>query len=261
MTGRATWSGSLTFGMVGVPIKLYLATEEHKVSFNQLHRGCGARIRMLKRCEKGHDVVAEEIVKGYEVSKDTYVQLEDEDFDALPLPSRQSVEIVRFVPQGSVGPEQYMKSYFVVPEKLGARGYALLVKAMETTRTWGIAKLAFRDTREHLALLRPADHKLMVHTLFWPDEVRSWPEMVPAEKFSREETGTAKLLVESMTGEYEPAMLVDRYREELLERIDAKLKGKPATKATKKKPDARDLMAALEASVAATKKKGGQRAS
>jgi DNA end-binding protein Ku len=250
MAHRATWSGSVTFGLVNVPIKLYLAADEQPVRFNQLHKGCGARIRMPKRCENGHDISGTaEIDKGYPISKDEYVVVDEQDFAALPLASKDAVEIVRFIPNGAVSPEQYLKSYFVAPEPVGEMGYALLVKAMTDEKVSGLAKVAFRESREHLALVRVEAGRLILHTLFWPDEVREWPMTAPKVKLDKEAVGMAKLLVESLAGPYEPAALHDDYREKLLEVIDAKVKGTPIKVEPRATGEPGDLMAALAKSV------------
>jgi len=226
-------------------------------SVMQLHDGCGARVRQSKRCENGHDIAGMgEIVKGYEVTKEQYLALGDDDFASLPLASKQAVTIVRFIPRGTVPEAQYLKSYHVAPDGVGERGYALLAKAMETAKVWGLAKLAFRETREHPALVRADGGRLMLHTLFWPDEIREWPVDVPTVKLEKDEVAMAKLLVENLSGPYEPEMLTDEYRVSLEKMIDAKLNGKvlPVTKQAKTS-GVSDLMESLKASVAAQKKK------
>lgn len=257
MATRATWSGSITFGMVNVPAKIYLAADEKAVRFVQLHDGCGARVRHPKRCEKGHDIATmDEIVKGYEVTKEEYLALSDDDFGSLPLASKQAVTIVRFIPRGTVPEAQYLKSYHVAPDGVGERGYALLAKAMETAKVCGLAKLAFRETREHPALVRAEGGRLMLHTLFWPDEIRAWPVDVPTVKLEKDEIAMAKLLVENLSGPYEPEMLTDEYRVGLEKMIDAKLNGKALPTAKQAKTTgAADLMESLKASITAQKKK------
>lgn len=255
MASRATWSGSITFGMVNVPTKLYLAADEKAVRFNQLHAGCGARVRHLKRCESGHDVEMSDIIKGYEVTKDQYIEMTDDDFAGIELPSKHQVSIVRFVPRGSIQSMQFIKPYFVAPDGVGERGYALLAQAMTAKKVDGLGKLAFRESREHPVLVTVEDGRLLLHTLFWPDEIREWPVEKPNVKLTKEETDMASLLVENLTGEYDAAMLTDDYRETLLARIEQKLAGIPVAAPAAVVPKVSDLMDALKASVAQSKPK------
>ena len=154
---RAMWRGAISFGLVTIPVTVYPATEEKTLRFNQLHDEDGGRIRYKRVCEKdGEEVPFEHIVKGYEVEKDRYVILTDDDFDAVPVESSRAIDIERFVDLDEIDPIMFKKSYFLVPEETGAKAYALLREAMSEDGRVGIAKVSFRD-KEHLSLTLLSD--------------------------------------------------------------------------------------------------------
>ena len=156
---RAMWKGAISFGLVTIPVAVYPVTEEKGLKFNQLHDEDGGRIRYKRVCEKdGEEVTFEHIVKGYEVEKDRYVVLTDEDFDAVPVESSRAIDIERFVDLDDIDPVMFKKSYYLIPEETGAKAYALLREAMSEDGRVGIAKVSFRD-KEHLAALRFKDTK------------------------------------------------------------------------------------------------------
>lgn len=256
-TQRATWKGTISFGLVSVPCRLHLATEEHAVKFNQLHESCGHRINMKKWCSTC-DAEATSIVKGYD-NGEKFVVLSDADFDGLPLGSKKVVQVVQFVDPGTIPAAAFGKTYYVAPEDFGEKGYALLTEAMKATGKVAIGKIAFRGGREHLVVLRPEAWGMTLETLFWADEVRERPE-IHKTSVSKEELEMAKMLVESMVGEYDPYEFTDEYREALMETIEARAAGKTLkTKKVAEAPPVSDIMAALQASlpkkVAATKKR------
>jgi DNA end-binding protein Ku len=168
------WKGVIGFGLVSIPVRMYVATESHSVSFRQL---CGEHlspIRYKRWCEAGeHEVSFPEIVKGYEVSTDNYVVLAESDLDRLPLPTARTIEIAEFVPSDDVQGGLFFRSaYFVEPEETGRKPYHLLRQALSETGMAAIAKIAFRD-REHLCALQPHEGQIILNTLHWPDEIRS----------------------------------------------------------------------------------------
>jgi DNA end-binding protein Ku len=254
---RAMWKGAISFGLVTIPVAVYPATEEKTLRFNQLHDEDGGRIRYKRVCEKdGEEVTFEHIVKGYEVEKDRYVVLTDDDFDAVPVASSRAIDIVQFVEIDEIDPILFKKSYYLVPEETGAKAYALLREAMREDDRVGIAKVSFRD-KEHIAALRFKDDAFVLETMFWPDEVRQadFGGVDVTTDVRDQELTMARQLIDSLTSEWAPEQFSDAYRDALLEIVEAKLNGQeievvePEQAAT-----VVDLMEALKASVAAAKK-------
>ncbi|HEV8089811.1 MAG TPA: Ku protein [Actinomycetota bacterium] len=251
------WKGAISFGLVTIPVAVYPATEEKTLRFNQLHDEDGGRIRYKRVCEKdGEEVTFEHIVKGYEVEKDRYVVLTDDDFDAVPVASSRAIDIVQFVEIDEIDPILFKKSYYLVPEETGAKAYALLREAMREDDRVGIAKVSFRD-KEHIAALRFKDDAFVLETMFWPDEVRQadFGGVDVTTDVRDQELTMARQLIDSLTSEWAPEQFSDAYRDALLEIVEAKLNGQeievvePEQAAT-----VVDLMEALKASVAAAKK-------
>jgi DNA end-binding protein Ku len=254
---RAMWKGAISFGLVTIPVSVYPATEEKGLKFNQLHDEDGGRIRYKRVCEKdGEEVSFEHIVKGYEVEKDRYVVLTDEDFDAVPVESSRAIDIERFVDLDDIDPVMFKKSYYLIPEETGAKAYALLREAMSEDGRVGIAKVSFRD-KEHLAALRFKDDAFVLETMYWPDELREadFGGVDVGGKVTDQEMAMARQLIESLAGAWEPEQFSDEYREGLLEIVEAKLRGQEI-EVVAPEPTAKvvDLMEALKASVAAAKK-------
>jgi DNA end-binding protein Ku len=247
------WKGAISFGLVTIPVAVYPATEEKTLRFNQLHDEDGGRIRYKRVCEKdGEEVPFEHIVKGYEVEKDRYVVLNDDDFDAIPVASSRAIDIVRFVELDEIDPVLFKKSYYLVPEETGAKAYALLREAMKEDDRVGIAKVSFRD-KEHIAALRFKDDAFVLETMFWPDEVRDADfGGVDVDLDVRDqELQMARQLIDSLTAEWEPQEFSDAYREALLGIVEAKLNGQEI-EVVEPEPTAKvvDLMEALKASAA-----------
>jgi DNA end-binding protein Ku len=254
---RAMWKGAISFGLVTIPVAVYPATEEKTLRFNQLHDEDGGRIRYKRVCEKdGEEVSFEHIVKGYEVEKDRYVILTDEDFDAVPVASSRAIDIVQFVEFDEIDPVMFKKSYYLVPEETGAKAYSLLREAMKEDDRVGIAKVSFRD-KEHIAALRFKDDAFVLETMFWPDEIREADfGGVDVDQDVRDnELTMARQLIDSLTSEWNPDEFSDAYRDALLEIVEAKLNGQEI-EVVEPEPAAKvvDLMEALKASVAAAKK-------
>jgi len=257
---RAMWKGAISFGLVTIPVVVYPATEEKTLRFNQLHDEDGGRVRYKRVCEKdGEEVSFEHIVKGYEVEKDRYVVLSDDDFDSVPVRSSRAIDIVRFVDIDQIDPVLFKKSYYLIPDQTGAKAYALLREAMSHDDRVGIAKVSFRD-KEHLAALRFKDDTFVLETMYWPDEVREaeFGDVDVTVDVSDQELAMAQQLIESLTGEWAPGEFADDYREALLRIVEAKLNGQEI-EVVEAEPTAKvvDLMEALKASVAAAKKQVG----
>ncbi|HEX6547775.1 MAG TPA: Ku protein [Candidatus Dormibacteraeota bacterium] len=262
---RSMWRGVVSFGMVSIPIRLFVATESHGVSFNQLCEEHMSRIRYKRWCEKGeHEVSYGDIVKGYEVSKDQYVVVTDEELENLPLPTSHTVEISEFVDRDDINAGLYFAgAYYVEPEDVGRKPYALLKRALEETGKVAVAKIAFRD-REHLCALSPLEGLMLMNTLHWPDEIRSTEGIKTVDgeiKISDRELTMAKTLVESLADEFDPDRYHDEYKDALMQIVQAKVEGEEVVAApeVEEAPKVMDLMEALKASVDAARKTKGDR--
>jgi DNA end-binding protein Ku len=237
---RSMWKGAISFGLVTIPVSVYPATEEKTLRFNQLHDEDGGRIRYKRVCEKdGEEVSFEHIVKGYEIEKDRYVVLTDEDFEAVPVESSRAIDIQQFVDLEDIDPVLFKKSYYLVPDETGAKAYSLLREAMSEDGRVGIAKVSFRD-KEHLSALRFKDDAFVLETMYWPDEIRD-------ADFGGVDV-TTKVRGQEL----------DDYREQLMRVVEAKVNGEEI-EVVEAEPTAKvvDLMEALKASVAAAKKGTG----
>jgi len=254
---RTMWKGAISFGLVSIPVGMYPATEEKSLHFNQLHDEDMGRIKYKRVCSvDGEEVTFEHIVKGYEIEKDRYVVLEDEDFDAVPVESSRAIDIVQFVDIAEIDPMQYQKSYYLVPEETGVKAYALLREALEKEGKVGIAKVAFRD-KEHLAALRFHDDVFVLETMYWPDEIRAadFDNLDKSPKIRDQELQMARTLIENLTAPWNPDEYRDEYRQALLEIVEKKAAGEQI-EAVEAAPVSKvvDLMDALKASVEAVKK-------
>jgi DNA end-binding protein Ku len=257
---RSMWKGVITFGMVSIPVRLYVATDSQGISFRQLCAEHLSPIKYKRWCEQGdHEVSYGDIVKGYEVSSENYVVIEDKDLDNLPLPTAHAIEITEFVERNEINGGLYFKSaYYMEPEEVGKKPYALLKQALEETKKVAVAKIAFRD-REHLAALSPLDGHMLMNTLHWPDEIRSIEGIKGVDgntKVSDRELQMAKTLVESLADTFDPERYQDNYKEALMEVVKAKVEGEEMVSAPEPEaaPRVMDLMEALKASVEAAKK-------
>ena len=257
---RSMWKGVITFGMVSIPVRLYVATDSQGISFRQLCAEHMSPIKYKRWCSEGdHEVSYGDIVKGYEVSTDNYAVIEDADLDNLPLPTAHAIEITEFVEQNEINGGLYFKSaYYMEPEEVGKKPYALLKQALEETKKVAVAKIAFRD-REHLAALSPLDGHMLMNTLHWPDEIRSVDGIKGVDdgvKISDRELQMAKTLVESLSDTFDPERFQDNYKEALMKVVEAKVQGQETVTAPEPEtaPRVMDLMEALKASVEAAKK-------
>ncbi len=253
---RSIWNGVVSFGMVSIPVKLYAATESKDISFHLLHQACGSRLRQLRWCPAcDREVGWEEVARGYEYAKDHHVILSEEDFEKLPLPSKNTIDISAFVKAEEIDPIFYEKSYYLEPEQTGVKPLALLRRALRERGLAAVAKLALRN-KERLCILRPLDGTVILETLFYPDEVRVARGQEEAETpISERELAIAFTLIDLLTEPFEPEKYRDQYREALMEIIEAKLEGQELVEAPAPPVEVIDLMTALKASVEAAKKR------
>ena len=252
---RSIWKGSLAFGLVNVPIKVYSATEDHDIRFHQVHRADGGRIKYQRVCEAdGKEVAFADIAKAYESDDGRTVVLDDEDFDQLPVNSGHEIEVLAFVPADQIDAVLFDRSYYLEPDGKSPKAYVLLRQVLEKTDRVAVVHFALRQ-KTRLALLRVRDEVLMVQTLLWPDEVRKaeFPALDSKVTVKAPELKMAMNLVESFAGDFTPTDYDDEYREQLQQLIDAKLAGGEAFETPE--PDSGedaevvDLLAALKRSV------------
>jgi DNA end-binding protein Ku len=260
---RAIWSGSISFGLLNVPVKLYSAVSKQTVRFRELREGDGSRVKHKRVAETdGKEVPYEKIVKGYEYAPDQYVVLGRDELSELEPQRTRAIEIQDFVDLDDIDPIYFEQPYYLGPDKGAARAYALLVQAMKDARKVAIARFVLSN-KEHLAAIRPMDDVLTLTTMRFSDEVTS-PSDLDGEVFDEEkpkkpekrELEMAKQLIESLTSDFEPNSYRDEYREELLDLLERKAAGKEVVSAPteeRKPTKAPDLMAALEESLAAVK--------
>jgi DNA end-binding protein Ku len=260
---RAIWKGSVSFGLVSIGVKLYTATEERDVSFHQVRREDGSRIRYKRVAEAdGEEVAYGDIAKGYQLPNGETVVLTDEDFADLPLPSTRVVDVLEFVPQDEIDPIYFAKSYYLEPEKNAVKPYILLREALEDSGMSGLVKVAIRN-REQLATLRVREGVIVMSTMIWPDEVRepSFGFLDDDVEIRPQERQMAESLVASMAGHFDADEFTDDYRAALQEVIDAKIEGREVVEPDEVQPTSGtvvDLMSALRASVEAAKKGRGE---
>ncbi len=257
---RAMWKGAIQFGLVTIPLKLYLATESKGISFNMLHETDLSRIQMKVWCPVEDEPISRgDTVKGYEYSPGEYVVITDEDLERVPLKTVRSIEIEQFTKaERDDAAVRFVKSaYYVEPDKIGRKAFYLLKSVLEDEGLTAICKVVIKD-REALSALDPFGDTMLLTTLHWPDEIRSTKELdLPAEDFDYKpaELAMAKQLVSAMTGEFDPAQYKDEYREALENVIQAKVDGKETVEIEQPEESGKliDLMAALEASVKSAK--------
>ncbi len=257
---RAMWKGAVQFGLVTIPVKLYLATESKGISFNMLHKDDLSRIQMKVWCPVEDEPISRsETVKGYEYAPGEYVVVTDEDLEKVPLKTVRSIEIEQFTKaERDDNAVRFVKSaYYMEPDKIGRKAFYLLKSVLEDEGLTAICKVVIKD-REALAALDPFGDTMLMTTLHWPDEIRSTGELdLPEEDFDFKpaELAMARQLVESMTGDFDPAQYKDEYREALEKIIEAKVEGKETVEIEEPEESGKliDLMAALEASVSAAK--------
>jgi DNA end-binding protein Ku len=225
---RSMWKGAISFGLVMIPVKLYAATEQKDISFRQVHRTDGGRIRFRRVCSVcNEEVPYEDVAKGYELPTGEMVVLTDDDLADLPLPSARSIEVVHFMPEEQLDPILLNRSYFVEPESAGARAYVLLRDSLDRSGKVALTLVALRQ-RESLATLRTRNGVLVLETLLWPDEIRvpDFPFLNDDIEVRSQELKMAASLIDSMTEDFDPDVYHDNYREALQEVVDAKVEGR-----------------------------------
>lgn len=248
------WKGYIAFGLVSIPIHLLAAVREERVGFHQIHEVCNSRIRQQLFCPVCDRVVERsEIAKGYEVSKDNYVLIEDAEVKEIAPPSSETMEIRQFVKLADIDPMYFDSSFYVVPEEAGRRAYQLLLTAMKQLEYVALAQVSMHQ-REYAVALRQHKNGLMLHTLFYANEVREVPEYGARSgvELKNQELEMAEKLIQALAQPFEPDKLEDEYQKKLLELVEAKGVGR-TIKGIPRKPMAAvgDLMAALQKSLSA----------
>jgi DNA end-binding protein Ku len=255
---RAIWSGSISFGLVNVPVRMYSAISEHKLHFHFVHEPDQSPIGYQKICKvEDKPVPDDEIVKAFEFEPGEYVFMEDEDFEAARMEGYKTIEITDFVPYEQVDPIYFARTYYLGPEEGGEKVYNLLLHALEESGLTGIAKFVMRD-RQYLGALRPRDGVIALEQMYFADEVRSTDEVKPDKaSVSKEELAMAEQLIDNFAGDFEPKKYKDSYRDALCDVIRAKRAGKEVHHAAEVEEEAPpDLLQALRASIEAA---GGRR--
>ena len=260
---RAIWKGAVSFGLVSVPVKLYSATESHDISFRQVHAKDGGRIKYQRVCSiDGEEVAYADIAKGYETEDGQMVILDDQDFAELPTTSSREISVEKFVPTEQIDPLMLEKSYYLEPEKSGLKPYGLLRDALRASDRVAVVTVALRS-RTTPAVLRVRDDVLVLQTMMWPDEVRTpaFGSLQDVDEPKPQELKMAKLLLETLAGDYDPSELEDDYAEAVHALVEAKLAGGEVKQTKEPAPSAGevvDLLAALQRSVAAAKSARGE---
>ena len=256
MASRPIWRGAISFGMVSIPVGIYTAVSEKDIHFHRIHDKCGSRIKLQNFCPVcDRTVQTEELQRGYEVSKGAYVIIDDNDFEELPVPSKHTITVDRFVDATQISPTYFDTSYYLQPEEAGRKPYALLLAALKEKQMSAVAKVALRN-KESLCLLMLDGEQILMETLFFPDEIRQPEELKLGHvKVDDKELKMALSLIDMLSGDFEPEQYQDEYREALMQRIEAKLQGREITEQpAAPAPQVIDLFDALKASLEAAKK-------
>ena len=258
---RSIWKGAISFGLVTIPVKVYSATEQRDVSFHQVHRKDGGRIKFRRVCTVcGEEVAYADVAKGYELPGGEVVVLSDEDFADLPLSTSRRIDVLQFAAVDQVDPIYFNKSYYLEPDAQGDKPYVLLRDALESSGRVAVVKVALRQ-RESLATLRVRNGVFVLETMLWPDEIRTpdFPFLDEDVEVRSQELAMATSLIETMAGDFDPSDYKDAYREALQAVIEAKAEGREVVQPVEaeEEPAAADLLSALRASVEAAKKSRG----
>ena len=251
------WKGHLTFGLLSLPVKLYSAARSETVSFNQLHKTDNSRVRQVLYCQLEDKPIARaEIVKGYEYEKDKYVVVDEEEIKKVAPKTAKTMEVLEFVKAAEVDPVFLESSYYLAPDEAGEKPYALLFEALRRTGCVGVARIAMHN-REHIVILRPGSKGILLHTMYFRDEVRQVEEFrTDTSVIKEKELELAMTLVESLEAPFEPEKYKDSYRENLMAMIQAKIKGEQVVEvsAAPGKAPVVDILEALKMSLAEVKK-------
>jgi DNA end-binding protein Ku len=251
------WKGHLTFGLLSLPVKLYSAARGESVSFNQLHKSDHSRVKQVLYCQaEDKPIQRADIVKGFEYEKDKYVVVEDEEIKKVAPKTAKTMEVLEFVKTSEVDPIFFDASYYLTPDEAGEKPYALLFEALRQSGCVGVAKIAMHN-REHIVILRPNGKGIMLHTMYFMDEIRQVEEFgTDTTKVQEKELGLAKMLIESLLAPFEPEKYKDEYRENLMSMIKAKVEGQQIveTATPTHKAPVIDILEALKLSLAEGKK-------
>ena len=257
------WKGYLAFGLISVPVRLFVAARTERISFNQIHDKCGSRIKQQTYCPVCERTVERsELKKGFEVSKGRFALIEEDELKKISTDSSETMEILEFVRVADIDPIYYDSSYFMVPEEAGKKAYELLFQTMQKSGFSAVAKLAMHQ-REHTVIVRPHSHGLTLHTMFYPEEVRELPEFRKDPNISvrPQEVALAEKLVEGLAADFDPSKYHDEYQGRLMQMIETKREGLSVeTTAPRKLAPVIDLMQALQKSLGDLPKKPAAKA-
>jgi DNA end-binding protein Ku len=260
---RPIWNGTISFGLVSIPVRMYTATESKELKFHFLDKKDLSPIGYDKvRKDTGEHVDPEDIVRGFEIEKGRFVPLDDDDLDRLDIELTHAIDICDFVDLDEIDPIYFRKAYFLLPDKGAEKPYRLLVNALEETGKVGIAKVVIRN-KQHLAAVRPYESVLMLETMYYPDEVKDVASLdgdLGKTRVEKAEVEMAKSLVENLSEPFKPEKYDDTYRKELLQLIRKKAKGQKLPEPEEaEEAEVVDLMAALRESVERTQKQQRRR--
>jgi DNA end-binding protein Ku len=265
MPPHSIGSGTLSFGLVSVPVKMYTAASSQSVSFNQLHEKCGGRIKQQQVCPACNEVVERSnLVKGYEFAKDQYVRFTEDEIKKLEAEASQSIDILEFVPLEKIDPIYFEKTYYLGPDKGGSKAYRLLCDVMVQTSRVALANYVMRG-KESWVVIRPSQDGLMLHTMYFSDEVRDFGQIDKGKDASikpAELSLAIKLVDELSNGEFKPDQYRDEYRDRILGVVESKVEGKEITSQAPQvqRTQVIDLMDALKQSLEGRTAKGGEAA-
>jgi DNA end-binding protein Ku len=251
---RAFWKGVISFGLVAIPVKMYVGTESKALGFHLLHKKCLTRPKQVLHCETDNEYFGiKDTVRGYEVARDEYVVLKDSDFEKVPVKTSHAIDILGFVDAGEIDPIYYYGLHYIEPEELGVKPFQLLREALIKTGRVGIGKVSFQR-REHLGCLRPLGDTIVLHTIRYRNEILALKEITPPKtSVTAAELNMAVSLVKAMAKSFTPEEYKDEYQEALQKVIQAKMKGEKIIAPAAPKAEIGDLMAALRASIEAAK--------
>src|SRR5438270_10768203 len=254
------WKGYLTFGLLSLPVKLYSAARSETVSFNQLHKDDNSRVKQVLYCQvEDKPIQRSEIVKGYEYEKDRYVVIDEEDIKKVAPKTAKTMEVLEFVKSSEVDPIYFESSYYLAPDEAGEKPYALLFEALRKSGCVGVAQIAMHN-REHIVILRPGVHGILLHTMYYKNKIRQVEEFRTTRTIVKDkELELAMTLIQSLEAPFEPDKYKDEYRENLLALIDAKVKGEEVVAAStpQHKAPVIDILEALKMSLAQPRKPVG----
>jgi DNA end-binding protein Ku len=257
----SVWKGSIVLSLVSIPVSLYAAARSQRTYLHQIHKECNSRVRQPLFCPTCNRIVSrDEIVKGYEFDEGQYILMEDQEVKKLAAGSSKTLELLTFTKLKEIDPIFFDSSYFCLPEDAGKRAYQLLVKALEDTQTIGIGKLLMHQ-RDYTVFIRPYQHGLLLHTMYFANEIRNLPQFGVFEpvKLKPAEIKLTEQLIESLTEPFEPKQYHDEFQERLRKLIEAKQQGKSIEIPGKKQAPVIDMMTALKKSLAAHSSPNGEK--